>query len=94
MDKVVITWQELENVAPIQIEGQSLCAFIMQSLVAFSFNGILLGSYNIISKKYNWQTKKTYEQAEALQIIPKQTRCRKCSHNRKWSAGADGTMAY
>ena len=58
MDKVVITWQELENVAPIQIEGQSLCAFIMQSLVAFSFNGILLGSYNIISKKYNWQTKK------------------------------------
>ena len=58
MDKTVITWQELENTAPIQIEGHSLCAFIMQSLVAFSFDGILLGSYNLISRKYNWQTKR------------------------------------
>ena len=58
MDKTVITWQELENIAPIQIEGHSLCAFIMQSLIAFSFDGILLGSYNIISRKYNWQTKR------------------------------------
>ena len=35
-----------------------LAFVIMQSLIAFSFDGILLGSYNIISRKYNWQTKR------------------------------------